>query len=137
MKRFLSATGLAAMLFLAACSEDFTVSAPYKDITVVYGILNAADSAHYIRIQKGFMDENKSAIQISKEPDSSYYKSINVTMLEYTPNAVNVLSLNRVDLDAEGADYSKNQPYNDHQFFTTPHLAYKLKHRLKHFYLHT
>lgn len=122
---------LVSGLFLSAfmlesCSEDFTVSAPYKQITVVYGILNSADSAHYIRIQKAFMDENRSAIEMAEDADSSFYQNLDVRLLEYASNRTQVLSttpLYRVNLNNEG--YQKDDPVNDQQFFTDPSYAYK------------
>src|SRR5437764_4127391 len=53
---------LPVLCLLASCSEDFTVGAPYKAITVVYGIMDVGDTAHYIRIQKAYYDENMSAL---------------------------------------------------------------------------
>lgn len=114
------------MAVLYSCSEDFTVSAPYKDITIVSGLLNEADSEHYIRIQKAFMDEHKSAIEMSKEPDSSFYNDLTVQLLEYDSTQTNVLEvidLYRVDANKEG--YQKNDPLTDQQFFNSPNYAYK------------
>lgn len=115
-------------LGLQSCDEDFQVSAPYKDITVAYGILDMGDSSHYIRIQKAFLDENKSAIDMSKEPDSSFYENLDVTLLEYNDQRTQVLnsiSLSKVNLNNEGDDFKKEEPVTDQQFFTDPHYAYK------------
>lgn len=117
---------LLSIMALQSCSEDFTVSAPYKQITVVYGILNADDSAHYIRIQKAFMDENKSAIDMAQDADSSFYQNLSVRMVEYASNRTQVLNtvpLIRVNLNNEG--YQKDDPINEQQFFTDPSYAYK------------
>ena len=81
-KLVLSAIGLAVMLGLHSCSEDFEITAPYKDITVAYGILNITDTAHYIRIQKAFLDENKSAIDMAKVADSNFYAQLDVKVKE-------------------------------------------------------
>jgi hypothetical protein len=108
------------------CSEDFVVTAPYKDITLVYGMLNMNDTAHYIRIQKAFLDEQKSAIDMAKVPDSNYYKEsdLNVTVLELTGTAGMAIPVTRVNMEDEG--YTK-QPGT---FFTSPNYAYKFKHPL-------
>lgn len=113
---------LVASVMLFSCSEDFKVAAPYKNITLVYGLLNMDDSAHYIRIQKAFLDENKSAVVMAKEPDSSYYKNLIVVMKEIVGSAVvNTISLSKVDLTDEG--YTKDTG----TFFTSPNYAYKFK----------
>src|ERR1044071_7961899 len=83
MKRFFL-LGLTALIALTGCEKDFEVAAPYKDIMLVYGIIDPLDSAHYIRIQKAFLDENKSAIEMSKIPDSSYFSNLAVKIQEYT-----------------------------------------------------
>jgi hypothetical protein len=42
-------------LAFTSCETDFELNAEWKDITIVYGILNQNDTAHYIRIQKAFL----------------------------------------------------------------------------------
>lgn len=128
MKKTFLSLGFAAILAATGCSEDFEIAAPYKQVAVVYGILNAKDTAHYIRIQKAFMDEGKSAIDMSKAPDSSYFKEseIEANLLEMSgTNVVKTIPLKRVDMSLEG--YPKDQPMNTQGFFTAPHYAYKLQ----------
>jgi hypothetical protein len=126
MRLLLTAVGCFFILGLNSCSEDFTVAAPYRQVTVITGILDMGDTAHYIRIQKAFMDEHKSAITMSKEPDSSFYRNLEVKLYEYDSTQTKVLDsilLYRVDLNNEG--YQKRTPINDQQFFTSPNYAYK------------
>lgn len=126
MKKIFLPLGFAAIIAATGCSEDFKVAAPYKQVAVVYGILNAKDTAHYIRIQKAFMDEDKSALDMSKVPDSSYFKEgdIEATLIEVNgSNTVKTIPLTRVDMTLEG--FPKDQPANRNGFFTTPHYAYK------------
>jgi hypothetical protein len=129
MKKYLL-PGIIAVLTMTGCSEDFKIAAPYKDITVVDGILDRQDTAHYIRIQKAFLDESKSAIDMSKIPDSSFYDSLNVKMQEFSIEGklISETPLNRVDLTTEG--YPKNPAANNQGFFTVPSYAYKYKHQL-------
>jgi len=114
-----AAAGLA--LGAASCSEDFDVAAPYKDVTVIYGLLNAGDTAHYIRVQKAFLDESRSALDMARTLDSNFYSSLRVQMREL--NGANVVStlpdLQRVDLTAEGF------PKDSGSFFRAPSFAYK------------
>ena len=125
MKKFLLPL-LVLLIGISSCSEDFEVAAPYKQITVVYGLLDVGQSAQYIRVQKAFMDENKSAIVMAKDADSSYYDSVRVEMREITGTGVTTFpALNRVDLQAEG--YRKD----DGSFFTSPSYAYKVTQRIQ------
>jgi len=84
----------AILLALASsCQKD-------KDITIVYGLINPADSVHYIRIHKAFLGP-ESIIVMAKEPDSSLYpvEDIDVRITEFntlsgksTPLAVDTIT---------------------------------------------
>ncbi len=127
MKKFLlPVLAFIALSLLQSCSENFNVAAPYKSITVVYGLLDRADTAHYIRIQKAFLDENKSALAMAKEADSNFFTNINVRIqrLTMTGNPVDTIHLTRVDLNSEG------YPKDTGVFFNSPNYAYKFKNTL-------
>ncbi|MFH1322186.1 MAG: hypothetical protein ABII90_16240 [Bacteroidota bacterium] len=57
---------------LIACEPDFDVNAPWKDITIVYGLLNQNDSLHYVKINKAFLG-NADAYEMAQIRDSSEY----------------------------------------------------------------
>jgi len=71
-------------LLLSSCSKDFNSNAPYRDATIVYGILDASDDIQYVKIYKGFLtDEN--AYEVAQIYDSLYYfDKITVDMEEYS-----------------------------------------------------
>lgn len=118
---------LSGMLGFNSCSEDFQVTAPYKDITFVYALLNMKDTAHYIRIQKAFLDENKAAIDMAKDADSNFYQNLVVKVREFeflTGNFLQEFSLSKVDLSNEGF------PKDSGAFFNAPSFAYKFKYKL-------
>jgi hypothetical protein len=111
---------LSSALGFYGCSEDFQVTAPAKEITVVYGLLNMRDTAHYIRIQKAFLDENKSALEMAKVADSNFYNNIVVTLKEMSGGVVSSATvLPRVDMNVEG------YPKDSGAFFTSPNWGYK------------
>ncbi|HLO72283.1 MAG TPA: hypothetical protein VK167_15515 [Flavipsychrobacter sp.] len=125
MKKLFIPVAIAATLGLQSCKDDFDVAAPYKQITMAYGILNAEDTAHYIRIEKAFLDNSKSAIDMSQVADSSYFKNLTVVMKEYEGDVVRrIIPMYRVDMRTEG--YPKDAA-GSQGFFTDPHYAYKLK----------
>lgn len=119
---------VAAIIFFSSCSEKFDVAAPYKDVTVVYGFLDMGDTAHYVRIQKAFLDENKSAVDMAKVSDSSFFSDIDVRIDRYSVAGshayINSIPLTRVDLTAEG------YPKQPGAFFTAPNYAYKFTNTL-------
>jgi len=57
----------------SSCSNDLDIAAEYQETTVVYGLLNQADTVHYVQVFKGFLDENTNALHIAQIPDSIYY----------------------------------------------------------------
>lgn len=113
------------LLAFSSCSEKFKVAAPYKSITVVAGLLDMSDTAHYVRIEKAFLDENKSALVMSQDPDSSYFPQLNVVIRMISNGAITkTINLNKVDLLQEG------YPKDSGAFFTGPNYAYKFADKL-------
>lgn len=117
-----------ALLGFGSCSEDFKVDAPYKHITVIYGLLNVDSQRNYIRIQKAFLDESKSALEMAQNPDSNYYspQDLSVHLKEINDNGTVLFdeTLNRVDLAAEG------YPKVAGTFVSSPSYAYKSTRKL-------
>ncbi len=124
-KLFLPLLALMALSILPSCSEKFSVAAPYKSITIIYGLLDKGDTAHYIRVEKAFLDDNKSALVMAKDPDSSFFNNINVRIQKVSMAGVAIASdtihLSRVDLNLEG------YPKDSGTFFNSPNYAYKFK----------
>jgi hypothetical protein len=112
----------AAIFTLAACSNDFELTEDWKDITLVYGLLNQGDSVQYIRIEKAFLDPTTSAITIAQIADSLYYENIEVELREFRPNGGggSVYQLQRVNAEDEG--FTRE----DGVFATSPNYLYKL-----------
>jgi hypothetical protein len=123
MRRIFLVAFSALALSITGCSEDFEVAAPYKDITLVYAMLDHGKTDHYIRIQKAFMDDQKSSIDMAKLPDSSYYADgvLDVRIEELLPNGTVSGSdvLTRVNMADEGVTKDPGI------FFTAPNYAYK------------
>ena len=72
MRKVLVFTISIISLFLGSCSNDLEINAPWKDVTVVFGLLNVDSSTHYIRISKAFLGEGD-ALQFASQFDSLYY----------------------------------------------------------------
>lgn len=72
MQRTLSILVLGSLL--SACSTDLDINAPYKNITVVEGILNMRDSLHYIKINKAFLGSGD-ALAYAQVQDSNEWST--------------------------------------------------------------
>lgn len=66
------ALGLSASSFFSGCSTDLDVQAPYKEITVVYSLLNWQDDTLWIKINKAFLGDGN-AFDYAQIPDSNEY----------------------------------------------------------------
>lgn len=101
MKKLLLLPAFAA-IFLASCSNEIDVAAPWKSIPVLYAVLSPQDTAHYIRVEKAFIDPTVSALEIARRPDSLYYPPNEVNVyLQRVADGQRAL-LNRVDGALEG-----------------------------------
>ena len=85
-------TGL--ILAATGCKNDINVLAPYKSITVVYGLLDQGDTAHYIRVNKAYEGPGD-AYQMAKQFDSIYYPANQVTvqLQDYNSNGTLVKTI--------------------------------------------
>lgn len=112
---------LAATFALTACSNDFDLTEDWKDITVVYGLLDQSQDVQYIRIEKAFLDPKTSAITIAQIADSLYYDNIEVQLQAFLPNGTggNAYTLQRVNAEDEGFTRA------DGIFATSPNYLYK------------
>jgi len=64
--------GLISLTALISCNKELKVNADWKDITVVYGLLDQNDTTHYIKITKAYLGPGD-ALQFAQIPDSSNY----------------------------------------------------------------
>lgn len=74
-------TSFSAILF-NSCETDIDLTADWKDITVVYGILNQKDSVHYFRINKAFLGDGNAIEYAENSDSSSYFNNLEVTLTE-------------------------------------------------------
>ena len=60
-----------SMVFMA-CETDFDVNANWKEVTVVYGLLDQSEQEQYIKINKAYLGEGD-ALQLATIADSVNY----------------------------------------------------------------
>ncbi len=118
MKKLIALACFACALWLASCSNDFEVAAPWKDIPVVYGLLNIDDAVHYIRVERAFLDPERDAFEIARIPDSIYYTNAVVKLLKV--NTGQEFTLGRVDGNLVGL------PRDSGVFAESPNWLYRI-----------
>ncbi len=70
------------IVLLSSCNEKVNLTGDFKETAVVYGLLDHADSLHYIKITRAFIGPGN-ALEIAKIPDSSYFNQVEATVSEY------------------------------------------------------
>ncbi len=106
-------------LLLSSCDNSLDVNAPYKDVPIVYGIINASDTAQYIKLERVFQSNDQSAFEVAKIIDSLYYPNATVSLTNERTGIKTELS--RVDGALEG------YPRESGVFATNPNYLYKAK----------
>lgn len=84
---------IAIFILIAGCKTDIDVIAPWKETTVVYGLLNQSDTAHYIKINKAFLGEGN-ALEMAQVKDSSNYNNQLQVVVERWKNGAMLASYN-------------------------------------------
>jgi len=103
-------TGL-LVIVLTSCKEDIDFNGDFQETAVVYGLLNQADSIHYIKITRAFGGSNNS-LEVAQIPDSSYFPQIEVIVDEVINNNVTrswTLGDTLLTNKQEGVFYSPDQ----------------------------
>ena len=83
-------------LLLSSCETDFDVSGDWKEIPVVYGILDKNEATHYIRINKAFLGD-EDAFVMAQENDSINFSNLTVRLIEF--NATSGAAVDSFELD--------------------------------------
>ena len=81
-----------------SCKNSLNVQAPYKDITIAYGLMDQNDAIHYIRINKGF-EGNGNAYTMAMQYDSIYYPVGSITAVLKDSNPITDAIVNTITLD--------------------------------------
>ncbi len=117
MRTFLLFVSLSLLFF--SCETDFETNAEWKDITVVYGLLDQRDSLQYIKINKAFLGEGD-AMMFAQEYDSVNYPfPLKVWLEEWDENGT---KLQTIEFDT-ATTYKPDDP--DAVFSTGAQTIYK------------
>ncbi len=108
------------LLSFSHCSTDIELEGPADLIPVVYGILEANDTAHYLRIEKVFQAQGANAEQLAQDPDQIYYGVNEMTASLEKENGSGG-PLERVDGNLEGFIREAGP------FASAPNVLYKIK----------
>lgn len=66
-------------LLFTACNDELKINADWKDVAVVYGILDKIEDTNYIRIHRAYLG-TEGIEGGNQDPDSLYYPSLQVSI---------------------------------------------------------
>lgn len=101
-----------SLLFLTiilfnSCNNELEINGELKETTVVYGLLNQADSVQYLKVYKAFLTEENTLIAASKPENIYYYDSIEVYLEILEPSGNGYLNKGTIQFDTT-TNISKN-----------------------------
>lgn len=107
------------VILFSGCIKEIDITAEGQETTIIYGLLDVNQSKNYVRIQKAFLDKERSALEMAQVSDSIYYTNILKVTLTDLSNG-NVFNLSKVDGDTAGI------PKDSGIFSNTPNVLYSL-----------
>jgi len=119
-----------AVVTLISCDNDFTVNDDWEDVTVVYGLLDAAADTNWLRIERGYLGSAPAEASFD-EPDSLYYNTINATLEEFDTegNILRTITLKRDDSKTLNQGIFTTEDYR--MYYTTTRLNDEYTYELK------
>ncbi|MEM1123639.1 MAG: DUF4249 family protein [Bacteroidota bacterium] len=105
-------------LIVCSCSNEFDLTAPAKEIPIVYGLLSRSDDVHYIRVEKTFIDNQIDAFTLAQDPNQLYFEDITVELVR--ENSGQTFQLAEVDGSQLGLEREAGI------FATTPNILYRI-----------
>ncbi len=112
-----------------SCSTDVDLYADYKDITVVYGLLDPLKDTNYIKINKAFLGPGN-ALEIAQIADScNYPDKLNCRIIEYVApsNSSNWTKMRTLELDTITIHDKDTMGY----FYAPDQLVYYTKEKIR------
>jgi hypothetical protein len=102
-----------------SCDNELVLTEKGSVIPITYAIFDKSDTAHYVRVEKAFIDEKISAIELARDSKNLYFDKIQVSLRNIGKNIV--YNFTKVDGNLEG--YKRDSG----AFATQPNTLYKLK----------
>lgn len=105
---------------LQSCKDDIEITGNFVETAVVYGLLDQADTVHYIKVTRAFIGPGN-AYDIAQIPDSSYFASVTGTVTEISSGRVFTLRDTIIEnKEQNGVFYA---PYQKLYYFPTTSSA--------------
>ena len=117
--------GLLVILF-NGCDNSLDVTADWKEIPVIYGLLNPSAPENYIRINRAYLNQEGDAISYGGVADSIYFEDLTVSLVE-TRNGIEGNTINFVKVNGDTLGLEKEPGV----FAQTPNILYRTNYNIK------
>jgi hypothetical protein len=115
------------LIMFNSCDNDVDINADYKDIVVVYGLLDPHENGTYLKINKAFLGPDN-ALTMAKIPDSSQFlQKLSVIITEENTSNVYTFDTITISNKEDGVFYNPYQQLYYHPFIPAPDTKYTLK----------
>ncbi len=92
LQRIISSVSVFSLLvgtaFLTSCEDEIEINAPYDEVTVVIGLLDANDQTHLVKINKLFVGEDNALTLAKDRGQAEYGEDLVAVVKEYDYNAL-------------------------------------------------
>lgn len=128
MKKIYYGFLLACSIAFCGCSTDFDLTSDWKDITVVYGLINQTDTAQYFKINKAYLSESTNALELAQVHDSIFYQNLDVRLLEFNDAGTQTADVQLTRINGNDEPGIGDKPTG--VFLNEPNWLYKTTHTI-------
>ncbi|PCJ67615.1 MAG: hypothetical protein COA58_00320 [Bacteroidetes bacterium] len=115
-----------SLLNFTACENELDIAADWEEVAIIYGALNPTSAKNYVRIQRAYLDEKRSAFSFSRIQDSLYFDTLDVTINEFKDGVyTKTYTLNKVNGNDLGL------PKDTGIFYSDENILYELSDPVK------
>jgi hypothetical protein len=119
---------LVSLLVFHRCSNDVDINASYKQITVVYGLLDTNEDTTYLKINKAFLGDDNALVMAQVRDSSEFIEKLDVRVWDdENPETVYTFDTITITNKEEGIFYNPNQLIYYSAFQPEPDRTYKLQ----------
>ncbi len=80
---FLNKVGFFLIIFsFISCENEVDVNSDFEEVTLVYGLLDKNSDTQFVKINRTFLDDQLSAIDLAKQSERINYDSLTVHMID-------------------------------------------------------
>ncbi|MBI1307929.1 MAG: hypothetical protein GC181_15100 [Bacteroidetes bacterium] len=117
---------LFSFIAIAGCDNELHVTATWKEVPVVYGLLDPEAEYNYLRINRAYLNEQGDALQYAGVSDSINFENLTVKLVEHKNGIeTNSIVMQKVNGDTIGL------PKDEGIFSNSPNILYRTGYKIQ------